>query len=66
MKCLSSFVVRHLALALSVLFVPSGFSQQAPLDFSTAGYASQSRPIPAVPVRVFIARRERVWTAARR
>ena len=55
MKCLSSFVVRHLALALSVLFVPSGFSQQAPLDFSTAGYASQSRPIPAVPVRVFIA-----------
>ncbi len=42
------------ALAASVLFVPLAFSQPVPIDFSTAGYAANSRPIPAAPVRVTV------------
>jgi hypothetical protein len=52
MKSLSSFVLRPSSFVLSVLFAPSLFAQ--PLDFSTAGYASHSRPIPAAPVRVVV------------
>lgn len=36
------------------LFSPSALGQPAPLDFSTAGYAAQARPIPAAPVRVLV------------
>jgi len=37
-----------------VLFVPTAFSQLAPLDFSTAGYAANEKPIPAAPVRIVV------------
>jgi hypothetical protein len=37
-----------------VLLVPSAFSQPAPIDFSTAGYAANERPIPDAPIRVVV------------
>ncbi|MEK7780198.1 MAG: pectate lyase, partial [Verrucomicrobiota bacterium] len=38
-----------------VLFVLSGQSQTAPIDFSTAGYAANEKPIPTAPIRVVVA-----------
>jgi hypothetical protein len=38
-----------------VLLVPSVFAQQVPIDFSTAGYAANQKPIPTAPVRVVVA-----------
>ncbi|HEX5221671.1 MAG TPA: hypothetical protein VFZ59_19055, partial [Verrucomicrobiae bacterium] len=37
-----------------VLFVLSASAQVAPIDFSTAGYAAQARPIPNAPVRLVV------------
>jgi hypothetical protein len=42
----------YVALLLSVL---CSFSQPIPIDFSTAGYAANKRPIPTTPVRVVVA-----------
>lgn len=50
-------VIRHWPLALlvaSVLFARSAFAQPVPIDFSTAGYAANERPIPNAPVRVVV------------
>jgi hypothetical protein len=38
-----------------VLLVPAVFAQQVPIDFSTAGYAANKKPIPTAPVRVVVA-----------
>jgi hypothetical protein len=57
MRSYSSFVIRYSSLAAlvaSVLFVASAFSQPVPIDFSTAGYAANERPIPNAPVRVAV------------
>jgi hypothetical protein len=37
-----------------VLLVPSAFSQPVPLDFSTAGYAANERPIPNANIQVVV------------
>jgi hypothetical protein len=57
MSLLSSFFIRPTPLALlvaSVLFAPSASAQPVPIDFSTAGYAANERPIPNAPVRVAV------------
>jgi hypothetical protein len=43
------------ALLTSVLLVRCAFGQSVPLDFSTAGYAANEKPIPAAPVRIVVA-----------
>ena len=57
MSFLSPFFIRPWPLGLLlalVQFAPSTFSQPVPLDFSTAGYAANEKPIPAAPVRVVV------------
>ena len=57
MTRISSFVIRHSSLAAlvaSVLFVLSLHAQTVPIDFSTAGYTAQNKPIPNAPVRVVV------------
>lgn len=39
----------------AVLFVSFARAQTVPIDFSTAGYAANEKPIPAAPVRVVVA-----------
>ncbi|MFN3408783.1 MAG: DUF6298 domain-containing protein [Limisphaerales bacterium] len=46
---------RTASLVASVVSASCAFSQTAPLDFSTAGYAAQARPIPNAPVRIVVA-----------
>jgi hypothetical protein len=48
--CLAVFMV-----AASVLEVSATLAQPVPIDFSSAGYAANEKPIPTVPVRVVIA-----------
>lgn len=38
-----------------VLFVSAAGAETVPIDFSTAGYAANEKPIPNVPVRVVVA-----------
>jgi hypothetical protein len=57
MSRISSFVIRHSSLAGLVVFVLSvlsGSAQSVPIDFSTAGYAANDRPIPNAPIRVVV------------
>lgn len=57
MSRISSFVTRDLPFAVlvaSVLSVASTPAQPVPIDFSTAGYAANEKPIPAAPVRVVV------------
>ncbi len=57
MSFFSPFFIRPWLLGLLlalVLFAPSAFSQPVPLDFSTAGYAANEKPIPTAPVQVVV------------
>jgi hypothetical protein len=57
MSRVSSFVIHHLSFAVLVAFVLlvlSAPAQPVPLDFSTAGYAANERPIPNAPIRVVV------------
>ena len=50
------FFLPFIASVASVLFVSSAFAQ-VPMDFSTAGYAANERPIPNAPIRVTVSPR---------
>jgi hypothetical protein len=54
MNALATIGRRVILFVALVAFVISGDAQSVPLDFSTAGYAANERPIPAAPVRLVV------------
>ncbi len=54
MKSVCQFARRVGSLIAISVSLAQSFAQNVPLDFSTAGYASNERPIPNAPVRVIV------------
>src|SRR5882672_8033719 len=55
MRPASEILKTIFALVASVQFVGSTFAQTVPIDFSTAGYAANEKPIPTTPVHIVVA-----------